>query len=81
VIGIFVGIPVGLFVLITLLVLAPSMIRGGRQHAAEGWSGPPEWFGARPTELTASSPDTSDHGDEPDSSRQISGRGGAGGTW
>jgi hypothetical protein len=48
VIGIFVGIPVGLFVAITLLVMAPGLIRGARQQPGLSWSGRPEWFGAHP---------------------------------
>jgi len=47
VIGVFVGIPVGLFVLIILLVMAPDMIRSARQPGLS-WSGDSEWFGVRP---------------------------------
>jgi hypothetical protein len=36
-VGIFVGIPVGLFVLITLLVLLPGWIRGDRNRNEIGW--------------------------------------------
>lgn len=36
-VGIFVGIPVGLFVLITVLVLLPGWIRGDRNRAEVGW--------------------------------------------
>lgn len=36
-VGIFVGIPVGLFVLITVLVLLPGWIRGDRNRNEIGW--------------------------------------------
>jgi uncharacterized membrane protein YgcG len=36
-VGIFVGIPIGLFVLITVLVLLPGWIRGDRNRSEIGW--------------------------------------------
>jgi hypothetical protein len=39
------GIPLGLFVLITLLVYLPSMIRGERYQPGLAWRNEPEWFG------------------------------------
>ena len=36
-IGIFIGIPVGLFVVITLLVLLPGWIKGDRNRNEIGW--------------------------------------------
>jgi hypothetical protein len=39
------GIPVALFVLITLLVYVPSMSRGSTYHPGEAWRGEAEWFG------------------------------------
>jgi len=41
---IFVGIPLGLFLLISLLVLAPSIMRGGYKPSL-GWWAEPVWFG------------------------------------
>jgi hypothetical protein len=38
-------IPVGLFLLITLLVYVPAMSRGQSYHPGEAWRGEPEWFG------------------------------------
>jgi hypothetical protein len=39
-------IPVALFLLIALLVSAPSIARGPRYRADRGWQGPPLVFGA-----------------------------------
>jgi hypothetical protein len=36
-IGVFVGIPIGLFVIITVLVLAPGWIKGDRNRNEIGW--------------------------------------------
>lgn len=41
---IFVGIPAGLFVVIALLVSAPSMARGPRYRPGLGWWAAPVWF-------------------------------------
>jgi hypothetical protein len=43
---IFGVIPVALFLLIALLVSAPSIARGPRYRADRGWQGPPLVFGA-----------------------------------
>ena len=40
----FVGLPLGLFVLIALLVSAPSMARGPRYRPGLGWWAAPVWF-------------------------------------
>ena len=39
------GIPAALFVLITLLVMLPSMIRGESYKPGLAWRNEPEWFG------------------------------------
>jgi hypothetical protein len=40
------AIPLGLFLLITLLVYLPSMVRGDKGHQpGQAWRGEPEWFG------------------------------------
>jgi hypothetical protein len=36
-IGIFVGIPIGLFVLITVLVMLPGWVKGDRNRTEIGW--------------------------------------------
>jgi hypothetical protein len=42
---VFAGIPLGVMGLITLLVLAPSLVRGDRQQrGVSSWT-EPEWFG------------------------------------
>lgn len=42
---IYAGIPLGLTLLITLLVMAPSLVRGDRQQrGVSSWT-EPEWFG------------------------------------
>lgn len=43
---VFVGIPVGLMVLIALLVLLPSLAKGPRYRLGEEWRAIPEWYGA-----------------------------------
>lgn len=42
---IFVGAPLALFVVISMLVLAPSLIRGDRQQRGVASWTEPEWFG------------------------------------
>jgi hypothetical protein len=41
---VYVGIPAGLFLLIALLVVAPSMARGPRYRPGLGWWAAPVWF-------------------------------------
>lgn len=45
---IFVGIPLGLSVVIALLVMAPSVAKGPRYRPGLAWWAEPEWFGAPP---------------------------------
>ena len=42
--GLFVGIPVALFVIIALLVSLPGMARGPRYRPGVGWWAAPIWF-------------------------------------
>ena len=42
---IFVGIPLGLSLLIALLVMAPSVAKGPRYRPGLAWWAQPEWFG------------------------------------
>lgn len=53
---IFVGIPVGAFLLIALLVMAPSIARGPRYRADRRWAAQPQVFGVR-EDLDASDAD------------------------
>ncbi len=46
-------IPIGLFVLITLLVYVPSMVRGERYQPGQAWRSEPEWFGGPRSGLDA----------------------------
>lgn len=49
-------IPLGLFVLITLLVYVPSMSRGEGYHPGQAWRGESEWFGGPRTGVEALEP-------------------------
>lgn len=42
---IVVAIPAGLFVLISLLVYVPSLVKGERYQPGLAWRNEPEWFG------------------------------------
>jgi hypothetical protein len=86
VIGIFAGIPLALFTLIVLLVLAPSLVRGAGRPSGLDWHGQPEWFGARPAPAATSQ--TGDQSGEEaagsargDADSGDTDRGGAGGRW
>lgn len=48
--GIFVGVPAAMFLLIILAVLAPSMIKGAGYRPGLSWWAPPQWFGTPPEE-------------------------------
>jgi hypothetical protein len=43
-IGIFVGIPLGVFLLIVLAVSVPSWVRDGRYRPGMPWAADPVWF-------------------------------------
>lgn len=69
-------IPLGLFVVISLLAAIPSMIRGeGGYHPGLAWRHEPEWFGGPRDGLEKA--DKSD----PEAVESASGRGGASGHW
>ncbi|MGW0229480.1 hypothetical protein ACWDWO_14280 [Actinopolymorpha singaporensis] len=81
VLGIYAGIPLGLFALISLLVVTPSLIRSSRVQPGASWSGQPEWFGDRPgAEESAEAERTERSTGGPEGSTGA-GRGGAGGQW
>jgi hypothetical protein len=46
--GIFVGIPLGLFLLSVLLGTLPELLRGPRYRPGRDWNYPPVWFGGPP---------------------------------
>lgn len=46
VLGVFVGAPIGLFVLIALLSSIPAMIKGPKYRPGKEWQATPEWYGA-----------------------------------
>lgn len=66
IIGVFVGIPVGLFVLIAVLVCLPGWVRGDSNRREVGWSG----------RGSADAPQ-----DKVSAGQSGSGTGGASGTW
>jgi hypothetical protein len=45
---VFVGIPLLAIVVISLLVIAPSLAKGPRYRPGQEWDAPPEQFGALP---------------------------------
>jgi hypothetical protein len=49
----FVGVPAALFIVITLLVMAPSIVRGPRYRPGQQWFAEPEWFGAPTGQVSA----------------------------
>jgi hypothetical protein len=51
---VFVGIPLLAIVVISLLVIAPSLAKGPRYRPGQQWDAPPEQFGALPVGSTAS---------------------------
>lgn len=65
---VFVGIPLLIVVVITLLVMAPSLAKSTRYSPGQRWDGEPEWFGTR--EPGALRTGTADSGHE---QRQLSG--------
>ena len=45
---IFVGIPALAVAIISLLVIAPSLVKGPRYRPGRQWDAEPEWFGGPP---------------------------------
>jgi hypothetical protein len=74
-IGIFVGIPVGLFVLITVLVLLPGWVKGDRNRNEIGWDtqSAAKTGGKAPADAAGES--------EAKAGSASSGTGGASGSW
>jgi hypothetical protein len=77
-IGIFVGIPIGLFLLITFLVMLPSLVKGDTNRAEIGWD-------TKSAAKTESAPEDahgeSEGADEAKAGAASSGTGGASGSW
>ncbi len=46
----FAGIPLLIVCVITLLVMAPSLVKGNRHKPSQDWDAPPEWFGGPESE-------------------------------
>ena len=83
---IFVGIPLGLSLLIALLVMAPSVAKGPRYRPGLAWWAEPEWFGGPPAvtsdDRPALGPGAPHSGAVPAvSSNDASDRGGASASW
>jgi hypothetical protein len=75
-IGIYVCIPLGAFLLISFLVLAPGWVKGDRNRREVGWTGQVEPVGPKAVSSATELPDQ-------DASRSVAGAktGGASGTW
>jgi uncharacterized membrane protein YgcG len=82
-IGIFVCIPVGLFVLITVLVLLPGWIRGDRNRNEIGWdaSSAAKAAPAKGASAKGAAAKTGESESEAKAGTASSGTGGASGSW
>ena len=78
-IGIFVGIPVGLFLVITFLVMLPGWVKGDRNRAEIGW----DTKSAAKAEAAApkDAAESSTEGEKAAAGSGTSGTGGASGSW
>lgn len=61
----FVGIPVLIFVVVTLLVMAPSLAKAPRYRVGQDWDAAPQWFGVLPRGQSATTVSESDDADAP----------------
>jgi hypothetical protein len=77
-IGIFVGIPVALFLIITFLVMLPGWMRGDRNRAEIGWDAQSAAKTGNGPKATAEAPAEAEKAKAGASS---SGTGGASGSW
>jgi hypothetical protein len=79
----FVGGPLAIVAAISLLVVAPSLVKGSREQQGGSWWGEPQWFGGelgagsaeRPQLLAASGATSSEHPE------QVATGGGASARW
>ena len=72
-IGIFVGIPVGLFLLITFLVMLPGWVKGDSNRSEIGWDSK--------SAATTKAAEPADAGESETKAGASSGAGGASGSW
>jgi hypothetical protein len=79
VIAVLVLVPLGLFVIITLLVYLPSMSRNAGYHPGEVWRYEPQWFGGPGGGVEAL--DAADETEQPRAVTAGQDRGGASGRW
>jgi hypothetical protein len=76
---VFVGLPLALFLIITLLVYLPSMVRGERYKPGQAWRSEPEWFGGPRRGVEAL--EAGDHGQPVSAGEHEDHRGGASARW
>lgn len=75
--GIFVGIPVALFLIITFLVLLPGWMRGDRNRAEIGWDSQTAAKGTPPKDGAQAKTEA----DKAQAGASSNGTGGASGSW
>jgi hypothetical protein len=80
----FAGVPLALFVAISLLVMVPSIAKGPRYRPGLAWWAAPEWFGG-PAELPSGGqeprPALESAAGAPDSPPPVGAGGGASARW
>jgi hypothetical protein len=76
--GIYVGIPLGLFVLISFLVVLPGWVRGDRNRREVGWVA---GNGSAATAPSGASPSSASSAEQSVSAGKSGGTGGASGSW
>jgi hypothetical protein len=80
-IGIFVGIPIGLFLVITLLVLLPGWMRGDRNRSEIGWDRKSAAKTEAQAPQDAQAQAAGESGEKAGAGSGTSGTGGASGSW
>ncbi|WP_157181189.1 hypothetical protein [Actinopolymorpha alba] len=81
VLGIYAGIPLAMFGLITLLVFTPSLIRGSGSRPGGSWQAESEWFGARPASDSTGGEESTSGAKASLEAPSNPTQGGAGGQW
>jgi hypothetical protein len=76
--GIYLGIPLGLFLLIAFLVVLPGWVRGDRNRREVGWVGQ---NGAAPAPSVSDTPSSASSAEQSVSAGKAAGTGGASGSW
>ncbi|MBP2474228.1 hypothetical protein JOF53_003100 [Crossiella equi] len=77
---VFAGIPLALYLGITLLTMWPNSNRGPRYRPGQEWPHEPVWWSANPAGLTTSAVPATAHTDEA-AAAAATARGGARGNW